>query len=95
MTNPFFPELIRGVEEVALAQNYNVLLYNTYLSKECERRGLSLLAETQVDGMIVWTMRLSDCELNAFWDCQPTGCYFHPRCRYYILQDQGSAITRS
>jgi LacI family transcriptional regulator len=79
VTNPFFPELIRGVEEVALTQNYNVLLYNTDLSKERERRGLTLLAETQVDGVIVCTLRLGDTELKSFLEGQPAAVLVNRR----------------
>lgn len=65
VTNPFFPEIIRGVDQVALEHGYNVLVYNTDLDSRRERDGLALLEETRADGVIVCTMRLDDDELSA------------------------------
>lgn len=65
VTNPFFPEIMRGVEQVALERGYNVLAYNTDLDPRRERDGLALLEETRADGVIICTMRLDDDELSA------------------------------
>ncbi len=53
ITNPFFPEVTRGIEAVALEQSYNVLLYNTDNEEHRIRQALSLLEESRVDGVIV------------------------------------------
>ena len=53
ITNPFFPEVTRGIEAVALEQNYNVLLYNTDNEEHRIRQALNLLEESRVDGVIV------------------------------------------
>lgn len=60
ITNPFFPEVIRGIEQVALTQNYNVLIHNTALIADRDRQALSLLEEMRVEGVIVCSVRLSD-----------------------------------
>ncbi|MDQ0252947.1 LacI family transcriptional regulator [Evansella vedderi] len=50
--NPYFPELVRGVEEVANKCKYNVLLYNTDGNKNKELESLRLIKENKVDGII-------------------------------------------
>jgi LacI family transcriptional regulator len=65
VTNPFFPEIMRGAEMVAQEHGYNLLAYNTDLDPQRERDGLSLLEETRVDGIIICTVSLSDPDLSA------------------------------
>lgn len=50
--NPYFPELVRGVEEIANQSNYDVLLYNTDGSEHKELESLKLIKENKVDGII-------------------------------------------
>lgn len=64
VTNPFFPEILRGVQQEALQRGYHVLTYNTDLDMEREKQGLALLEEMRVDGIIVCTMRLPDDQLR-------------------------------
>lgn len=53
ITNPFFPEVARGVEEEARQRGYGVLLCNSEWHEERERQYVALLAERRVDGIIV------------------------------------------
>ncbi|MBK8021206.1 MAG: LacI family DNA-binding transcriptional regulator [Chloroflexi bacterium] len=64
ITNPFFPEVIRGIEQVALGQHYNVLIHNTALIADRDRQALLLLEEMRVDGVIVCSVRLDDDTLS-------------------------------
>lgn len=66
ITNPFFPEVIRGIEQVALAHQYNAIIHNTDLIADRGRQALSLLEEMRVDGVIVCSMQLSDDALREF-----------------------------
>ncbi|MFZ7942526.1 LacI family DNA-binding transcriptional regulator [Neobacillus sp. 19] len=50
--NPFFPELVRGVEDVAKKYHYNVFLCNTDEDIEREESSLRLLRENHVDGIV-------------------------------------------
>ena len=60
-----FPIIILGVEKVMHENNYDVLVYNTEVAPERARKGLELLAENQVDGIIVFTVNhLSDSEFQ-------------------------------
>lgn len=53
ISNPFFPEVARGVEEQASERGYSVLLCNTDWNLEREEQYLRLLAERRVDGLLI------------------------------------------
>jgi LacI family transcriptional regulator len=53
ITNPFFPEVARGVEDAANMEGYSVFLCNTNWSEEQEERYLEVLMQKQVDGIII------------------------------------------
>ena len=52
ITNPFFPEVARGVEDAAQAAGYGVFLCNTNWDRKKELKYLDLLSEKRVDGII-------------------------------------------
>jgi LacI family transcriptional regulator len=51
--NPFYPELVRAVEDAARAVDHSVMLVNGAEDPERERRALEELAERWVDGIII------------------------------------------
>jgi LacI family transcriptional regulator len=53
ITNPFFPEVVRGVEFAAEQQNYSVILCNSNEDPEREQRHLSMLFSRRVDGVLI------------------------------------------
>lgn len=53
ITNPFFPEIAKGVEDAAHKLGYNVILCNSENSAYKEAFYLELLRERQVDGIIL------------------------------------------
>ncbi len=53
IANPFFPEIIRGIESVAMQNGYNLLLCNVVESAEREIDLMQILESQRVDG-IVW-----------------------------------------
>jgi LacI family transcriptional regulator len=58
--NPFYPEVIHGVEDVALAHGYDVFLCNTNYDTA---RGLTFvrsLVDKQVDGVLIMSSSVSD-----------------------------------
>ena len=59
ITDPFFPEVIHGVEDVARQHGYNVFLCNTNDDPRQELYYLDVLAGKQVDGIILCGSRLS------------------------------------
>jgi LacI family transcriptional regulator len=53
ITNPFFPAVAQGVEDVAVANGYNVFLCNTFRDRVKEENYIQTLVGKQVDGIIV------------------------------------------
>jgi len=53
ITNPFFPEIARGVEDAASLLGYSVFLCNTNWDEEKERLYIKTLQEKRVDGIIL------------------------------------------
>lgn len=68
ITNPFFPEVARGVQDLAQAKDYNVFICNTDEDVEEDLRTLHSLADQGVDGIIVFSSMVSDDKLSAFAD---------------------------
>jgi LacI family transcriptional regulator len=56
ISNPFFPAIARGMEDVAHRAGFGVLLCNTYEDLAKERAYLTLLDTRMVDGMIFATV---------------------------------------
>ncbi len=53
ITNPFFPEVVRGIEEVAVREGFSIFLCNTNWDPQRESSYLNLLIEKRVAGIIV------------------------------------------
>ncbi|MFC5586830.1 LacI family DNA-binding transcriptional regulator [Nitratireductor kimnyeongensis] len=55
ISNPFFADFVRGVEDAAhqSGERYHLLLCNTEESTERERRALDLVLERRIDGIIM------------------------------------------
>lgn len=53
ITNPFFPEIARGVEDKASEENYSVIFCNTDDDLVKEEKCLSMLIEKMVDAIII------------------------------------------
>lgn len=52
ITNPFFPELARSIEDSANKRGYTLLLCNTDNNQKKEQHYLSILQQKRVDGII-------------------------------------------
>lgn len=53
ISNPFFPEVARGVEDNAKEFGYSVIFCNTDNDKQREKEAIKLLRSKQVDGIIL------------------------------------------
>jgi LacI family transcriptional regulator len=53
ITNPYFTSMARGVEDVAGASNYTVIYCNTDESEIKEEKYANILAQRQVDGVLL------------------------------------------
>ncbi|UXI02506.1 HTH-type transcriptional repressor PurR [Photobacterium sp. TY1-4] len=59
-TNPFFAEVVHGVEEYCYGEGYTLILCNTEGNLEKQRDYLRMLAEKRVDGLLVMCSDLDD-----------------------------------
>lgn len=64
ITNPFFPEIIRGAEDAANAAGYNLLLSNVVENSKREAELIDAFLIHRVDGIIVCSPRLPDSALH-------------------------------
>lgn len=53
ITNPFFPQMVRGAEDAALARGYLLFTLNTDDRADRERGALALLRARKVDGILL------------------------------------------
>ena len=60
ITNPFFPEIARGVEDVARERGYEMFLCNSVEDPAREESVLRALEDKRVDGTIICSSRLPD-----------------------------------
>ncbi len=58
--NPFYPELIQGVEELAVKNNYNIFLCNTNYDIEKGLKSIWALIRKKIDGIIVTSSQADD-----------------------------------
>jgi LacI family transcriptional regulator len=65
ITNPFFPEIVRGAEEAASQAGYAIFLGNVVEDTAREAAMLSVLEERRVDGVVVCSARQDDADLFA------------------------------
>lgn len=53
LSNPFFPEIVKGIQRKAKKLGYSVILYDTDNNKKEEKEAVTLLRSKQVDGIIL------------------------------------------
>lgn len=68
ISNPFFGQLARVVEEAANKRGYSILLCNSQNSNQRETQYLDLLRQQQVDGVLVVTSGAMGDELEEFFE---------------------------
>lgn len=52
ISSAFYPEIVRGIEDIAKDFNYNIILLNTDLKREKEKEALNMLKEKKADGIL-------------------------------------------
>lgn len=65
ITNPYFPEIVRGAEDVAFAAGYTLLLNNVIEDVDREARALQAFEDRRVDGVIACSPRLPEERLHG------------------------------
>lgn len=66
ITNPFFPELARAVEDVMQLYGYTVILCNSDESTAKEKQYIEILKQKYIDGLIVASNALSIEDVREF-----------------------------
>ena len=60
ISNPFFPEIVHGVEDLAFDFGYSVSLWNTREDIEREKQYVETLKVSEVDGIILGSSRIKE-----------------------------------
>ena len=71
ITNPFFPAIVRGAEDIAWREGYAVSLTNTVEDVEREHAALEHFEAHRVDGVIACSPRLHDQQLARLIERHP------------------------
>ena len=68
ITNPFFPELIQGFEDVAVEQGYEILISSTNYDPERMKRCIRRMVERKAEGVAVMTFGIEEPLLGQLAD---------------------------
>lgn len=66
ISSTFYPEVVRGIEDIAAMYNYNIFLCNTDQKEEKEVKYIEILGEKQVDGIIFMGDIVRDSVIQTF-----------------------------
>jgi LacI family transcriptional regulator len=64
ISNPFYPQVLRGIEDVADRAGYTILTVSTDDELDRHARAVSALLEQRVDGLLLCSARLDDAALR-------------------------------
>lgn len=53
ISNPFYMQLIKGVENIVSLENYSIIIASTDENQEKEKKIINLLLDRQVDGLVI------------------------------------------
>lgn len=65
ITNPYWPEVARGVQDVMDAEGYAVVFANSDWDENREREYLEMARRNRLDGILINTVRVSSRQLKA------------------------------
>ncbi|TCS81302.1 catabolite control protein A [Tepidibacillus fermentans] len=66
ISNPFFAEVVRGIEDIARMYHYNIILSNSDKNVDKELSLINTLLEKQVDGLLFMGGEVTEEHLNIF-----------------------------
>lgn len=66
ISNPFFADIIKEIEEEAGKAGYSILIFNSDYSQEKEQKYLNLLQQYRVDGLLVAPVHSSEKSIQPF-----------------------------
>jgi LacI family transcriptional regulator, repressor for deo operon, udp, cdd, tsx, nupC, and nupG len=88
ISNSFYSKIVKGIEDVAHSNGYNIMLCNTNLDKQREKLYLDLLKNRLADGVIFMAPELNKKELNEIGKQFPV-----VQCCEYIKGANVSHVT--
>ena len=85
IAHSFFPEVIRGIEDVTYAMDYQLIFTHSAEDQDRERRALAALEAKRVDGILISTAQSTD-DVTPYKELIDTGLpmVFFDRCVYNI-----------
>jgi LacI family transcriptional regulator len=66
ISSAFFPEIVRGIEDIANESQYNIILCNTDLYYHKEKLALNMFHEKKVDGVLFISNPVSEVTMDKF-----------------------------
>jgi LacI family transcriptional regulator len=81
VTNPYFPEIVRGAEDVAIRRGYILLLTNVIEDVDREVAAFEAFEDRRVEGVIACSPRLDDERLDALLRRHPAAVVVNRRTR--------------
>lgn len=98
ITNPFFPQIIKGVEDYSNYKGYSVFLSNTSWDEEREIQNVKEMAERRIEGLIITPIsgdtyyRIRDLNINipVVYVCCSLD---EPDMNYVVIDDEMAAFT--
>jgi LacI family transcriptional regulator len=66
ISSAFFPEIVRGIEDIANQCQYNIILSNTDLDFDKEKDALNMFHEKKVDGVLFISNTVSSSTMEKF-----------------------------
>ncbi|MGQ9628992.1 MAG: LacI family DNA-binding transcriptional regulator [bacterium] len=90
-SNPFFAEVVRGVEEVVRSKGYGLILCNTEQDSELERKAIELVVEKRVDGIVMSPTQKDEGVVEKLMEYEKpfvlVGRYFEGLDTNYVVTD--------
>ncbi len=80
ITNPFFAEIVRGIEGVIQAYQFNIVLCHTFHNHEKELEHLQMLHEKYVDGIVFMTSKVTEAHQKFFTESKLPVTFVNRRC---------------
>jgi len=68
ITNPFFAEIVKGGEKLAVSNDYQILLYNTDGKTQREKDGINNFLNQGVDGIIDIAPRRKNKDIEKYYE---------------------------
>lgn len=68
IANPFFGEIIEGVEQIASERNYNIIIINSGYNREKVFKDIMVLRGREVDGIIMSSADVDEKSLDALYN---------------------------